>query len=158
MLQKISFSIFKTKEIEIIENHIILVEPLWVVLRFLAFDNKDQPPPHNRHENRLILVDSIKVIPLGLYMSPESLANPFSQLTFLIKAMDQQIIAYIKLSVLFIKIVHLHWHSFCFIPRFYLYSDTFVWLFGNWLLLIIMSLSIILILEMYSRYFDPVHQ
>jgi hypothetical protein len=36
-----------------------------VVLRLLAFDNKDQPLPHDHPENHLICVDSTRVIPLG---------------------------------------------------------------------------------------------
>jgi hypothetical protein len=50
-------------------------------LRLLASNNKDQPPPPYHLENHLILVDLIKVIPLGLMQSV--LESPVSPLHIL---------------------------------------------------------------------------
>jgi hypothetical protein len=48
------------------ENHLIWVDLSlmvpWLVLRLLASDNKDQPPPPDYLENLLIWVDLIRVI------------------------------------------------------------------------------------------------
>ncbi len=52
-------------------------DPLWAVLRLLVSNNKDQPSLPKYLKNQLILVDSIKVIPLGLCnASLECLVSP----------------------------------------------------------------------------------
>ncbi len=71
-------------------------DPLWLVLRLLSSNNKDQPPLPNCLENHLILADSIKVIPLACVMSLERLISPlFSRVCSLasfLKVTVQQII------------------------------------------------------------------
>jgi hypothetical protein len=132
------------------ENHLNWVDSSLIVffeliLSLLASDKKDQPPPPDCLENLLIWVDLIKMIPLALpSMSRECIVGPL-----------------INPDYHFFKTNPRMTVQPCIFTLCLLYCVLYlIWVFAVYSFRIgdqlIMSLCIIVILEMYSRYFNPV--
>ncbi len=147
------------------ENHLILVYSSLMVpsasLRLLAPNHKDQPPPPDHLKDLLIWVDSIKRILLGFAQY-----DPWAPSRFKLILATLIIFPQIKVMLQLIICVHFTvccpYRTLCIYP--YLHSLCFILIFSRYLLSnylvidylnLLLLLCIILILEMYSRYFDP---
>jgi hypothetical protein len=146
------------------ENQLILVDSSLMTLfeQFWESWSQRTPPPLPDHlGNHLILVDSIKVIPLALCsVSHEHPVSPLFLPAIFINplSLKQQFIysyVYIILPILRITLCVFALAFSLFHSNIHCYSDIFVQLFCIRVLFLYV-LCIILILEMYSRYFDPV--
>ncbi len=133
------------------KNHLIWVDSSlmvhWASLRLLASNNKDQPAPPDHLQNLLIQVDAIKVIPLTFAQYVSGSPSRIPQLnppTLVISHQLKQWFNWFYMYMLSILcIVH---HS-----DFSLFNCRVIDYFR-----LLLLLCIILIFEMYSRYFDPI--
>ncbi len=134
------------------ENHLIRVDSSLIVffelvLRLLASDNKDQPPQPDQLKNHPIYMDMIKVIPLGFaqYVPWVHSRTFLIPATLSLKNIPERRFNFVHMYIMFLVLRILLIWAFAF--------DS-VRIDYIWLLLL---MCIILILEMYSRYFNPIN-